>query len=56
MIKKRTTEMATPVVSAPMLRAKTGMDKKLRAKVQAKIIAYLSEWVGTIFCGKPRKR
>ena len=54
--KKQTTEMATPVVSAPILMAQTGMDKKLRAKVQAKRIAYSTDCVVTIFCGKPRKK
>lgn len=29
-----TTETATPVVSAPMLRAQAGVDNKLKAKVQ----------------------
>lgn len=44
-----TTETATPVVSAPMLRAQAGVDNKLKAKVQQKKRTYLSEAVGTMF-------
>ena len=44
-----TTETATPVVSAPMLRARTGVDNKLKAKVQQKKRTYLNEGAGTMF-------
>lgn len=46
---KHTTETATPVVSAPILRANIGVVKKLKEKVQIKRRGYLNNCVRTIF-------